>query len=268
MFYNKLNAYYVEDSQIKVDEGMVKTFPFNKEEKPMVLPVKNTLFVLVGENVSISSKAIELLSANNVFLSFIGKDMESFFCNNQKFILPENYSLFLDKHRNQETALKRERFLSHFQKFLENAWEDSIIGDYFYTDDKEIKQGLKKIKECKEDTVLEVFGECENKYCCNELFKGKKKKEIDEILLLNKKVSECLAHIICWEYPYSFLFSFNRETLLKDITEYIYYSILLPVAYIGIEEKMSKQEILKLCLEVFVKTNCLSGFMEFLKSEE
>ena len=36
---------------------------------------------------------------------------------------------------------------------------------------------LKKIKECKEDTVLEVFGECENKYCCNELFKGKKKKE-------------------------------------------------------------------------------------------
>jgi CRISPR/Cas system-associated endonuclease Cas1 len=159
MLYDKLNAYYIEDSQVKVDEGVLKAFPFNKEEKPMVLPVKNTMFILVGENVSISSKAIELLSANNVFLSFMGKDIENFFCNNQKFILPENYSLFLDKHGNQETSLKRERFLSRFQKFLEDAWEDSVIGDYFYTDDKEIKQVLKKIKECKEDTVLEVFGE-------------------------------------------------------------------------------------------------------------
>lgn len=257
-----LNAYYIENGQLKIDGDLLK-FSHYSDNETNVFPIKNISFVIIGKNTSISSKAMELLTDNNIMVGFVTKDITRFFCANQKVLSSKEYLDFFNKYSKEDYLSRQKNFIEFFRKFFKESWESSLIGDYFYTDDKIIKQSLNNLKNSDDENALEVFGESVFKYCFNELFKNET--DLNDVLLWGKNVSDCLAHVICWQYPYSCLVSFNKETLAEDLSDFIYPSVVLPLVYIGAEQNWTKQKTLNLILEVFVQTDCFAKVLDFLK---
>ena len=256
-----LNAYYIEDGQLKIDGDLLK-FSHYSDNETNVFPIKNISFVIIGKNTFVSSKAMELLAENNILVGFVAQNMTKFFCANQNFLPSKEYFRFSNKYFKGDSLLRRKDFIGFFHKFFEDAWDSSLIGDYFYTDDKIIKQSLNNLKNSDDENALEVFGESVFKYCFNELLKNET--DLKDVLLWGKNVSDCLAHIICWQYPYSCLVSFNKETLAEDLSDFIYASLILPLVCIGVEQNWTKQKTLNSILEVFVQTDCFAKVLDFL----